>query len=520
MFVVPCSIANESKIERKMATHSNDRPSEDVPVIDEDETKKLLGAGLELSPELMAELAHKVTELLIERKQNLPDLHAWDGEFREELENHLLKPPPEKGDDPVKVLERAAHDILSIAGRTDHPRFFGFVPSSPTWPGILADYLASGFHVNQATWLSASGASQLELVVMDWIRQWLGYPEGAGGLLTSGGSAANLIGLVAAREAAGQPDGQVVYMSDQTHSAIIRAALIMGVKKENIRSIASDSKFRIDMDALTQSLAEDRSAGLNPIAVAANAGSTSTGSIDPLNEIADFCEEQEIWMHVDGAFGGFAAVTPRGKQALNGIERADSICLDAHKWFFQPYEVGCLIAKDVATLENAFAIRHDILQDTIWGKDHPNFSDRGLQLSRSVRALKIWLSVQVFGMEAFRNAILNGMMFADRAAKWIEASSTLELLSHESLSVVCFRVNPKNSNLDEIALKEINHGVLVRIFWDDPAFFSSTLVHGKYSLRLCIINHTTTWRDVSETLEAIERFGQEILEQRFPAKER
>ena len=473
------------------------------------------GAGargdLQMEPEVMLDLAAKAAALMVERSERLPGEQAWDGEFREEIERQLMEDPPEEGRPAEGVLERAARDILPLSFRADHPRSFAFIPSSPTWPGVLADFMVAGYNINQCTWLVASGPSQLELVVIDWLRRWLGYPETAGGLFTSGGSAASLDAFVAAREAAGHPERAIVYMSDQSHSAHIRAARIIGVRPECIRMISCDDRFRLDVDALARAVAEDRAAGFHPIAVCANAGASSTGAIDPLEEMADYCEAEGVWLHVDAAYGGFAVVTERGKKLLRGMERADSIGLDAHKWFFQPYEAGCLLVKDASTLEKAFAVRHDILQDTIWGANHPNFSDWGLQLSRSFRALKVWMSVQTFGMAAFRRAVSKGMELADRAEEYVEKSPLLEMLTPVSLGVVCFRVNPADADLDEDALEKINRNVLARVFWDDPAFMSSTLLRKKFSLRLCIINHNTTWDDVRETLEAAERFGKEAL---------
>ena len=398
-----------------------------------------------------------------------------------------------------------------MAVKHDHPRFFGFIPSSPTWPSVLADFIAAGYNINTVTWLVASGPSQLELVVIDWFRRWLDYPQSAGGLFTSGGSAACLDALVAAREAAGHPERATVYMSDQSHSVLSRAAMIIGVRPECIRMVPSNTRTHLDMQALTRAVAEDRAAGFNPIAVCANAGAASTGAIDPLEAMAGFCEAEGIWLHVDAAYGGFAIVTNQGKGLLRGIERADSIGLDAHKWFFQPYEAGCLLVKDGRTLERAFEVHHDVLQDTIWGADHPNFADRGLQLSRSFRALKVWMSIQTFGMGAFRRAVSKGMELAARAEEYVQASPTLEIMNPASLGIVCFRVNPTDADLNKEALEEINRNVLARVFWEDPAFISSTLLRGTFSLRLCIMNHTTTWDDVRQTLEAIERFGRDAL---------
>ena len=434
------------------------------------------GDDLQMAPEEMLDLARRAAELLVERSENLGEHGAWDGDFQQELEKQLMETPPEDGRPATEVMERAAREILPLTGRNDHPRFFGFIPSSPTWPGVLADFMASGYAINQCTWLVASGPSQLELVVIDWFRRWIGYPESAGGLFTSGGSAASLDAFVTAREAAGHPDRASVYMSDQSHSAHIRAARIIGIRPERIRLLPSDARFRLDMESLTRAVAEDRAAGLHPIAVCANAGAVSTGAVDPLEEMADFCEAEGIWLHVDAAYGGFAVVTERGKELLRGMERADSIGMDAHKWFFQPYEAGALLVKDTSTLERAFAVRHDILQDTIWGANHPNFSDRGLQLSRSFRALKVWMSVQTFGMAAFRRAVSKGMELAERAEEYVRESLVLEMLTPVSLGVVCFRVNPADSDLDEEALGELNKTMLARVFWDDKAFVSSTLL--------------------------------------------
>lgn len=486
--------------ERSKGTHFASTERETGPVSD-----------LQMEPELMLDLARKAAEVLVERIERLPGEDAWEGDFRQGLEEQLLEDPPEDGRPAAEVLERVVREVLPMAVKHDHPRFFGFIPSSPTWPSVLADFIAAGYNINTVTWLVASGPSQTELVVIDWFRRWLDYPESAGGLFTTGGAAASLDAFVAAREAAGHPERATVYMSDQSHSVISRAAMIIGVRPECIRIVPSDTHTRLDMDALACAVAEDRAAGFNPIAVCANAGAANTGAIDPLEAMADFCEAEGIWLHVDAAYGGFAIVTEQGKKLLRGIERADSIGLDAHKWFFQPYETGCLLVKDGRTLERVFAMRHDVLQDTIWGAGHPNFADRSAQLSRSFRALKVWMSIQTFGMGAFRRAVLKGMELADRAERYIRESLTLEILTPVSLGIVCFRVKPTDTDLDEEVLEEINRNVLARVFWEDSAFISSTSFRGIFSLRLCILNYTTAWDDVRETLEAIERFGEEAL---------
>jgi glutamate/tyrosine decarboxylase-like PLP-dependent enzyme len=423
----------------------------------------------------------------------------------------MREDPPEEGRPAAEVIERAASTILPVAGRVDHPRFFAFVPSSPTWPGVLADFMAAGHNVFQGTWLGASGPSQLEVVVLDWFRDWIGYPETAGGLFTSGGSAASLDAFVAAREAAGAPERATVYMSDQSHTALSRAATIVGVRPERVRKVASDDRFRIDLAELARRVAEDRAAGFTPIAVCGNAGATNTGAVDPLRELADFCEAEGIWFHVDAAYGGFAILTEKGRALLEGMERADSIAMDAHKWLFQPFEAGCLMVKDVRRLEEAFSVRPEYLQDTEWGLDHPNFGDRGLQLSRSFRALKVWMSIQTFGMAAFRRAVGNGIELAERAEAYVRDSDVLQMANPASLGVVCFRVNPRGSDLDDTKLEAVNDAVQSRVIDSGTAMMSSTRLRGLYSLRLCILNHNTTWDDVRETLEAIEGFGLEAI---------
>ena len=466
---------------------------------------------LEMSPEQMMASALRAAELVIERVQNLPDKPAWRGGSRSELEAIMREEPPEEGRPSHEVIERAAHEILPIAGRVDHPRFFAFVPSSPTWPGVLADFMAAGHNIFQGTWLGASGPSMLEVVVIDWFRSWIGYPETAGGLFTSGGSAASLDGFVAAREAAGAPMQPSVYMSDQSHTALIRAATIVGVRPESVRMVPTDEHFCLDMNELHGMIMEDRESGLTPIAICGNAGATNTGAVDPLDEIADYCESEEIWFHVDAAYGGFAILTDRGAELLKGLERADSIAMDAHKWLFQPFECGCLMVKDIRKLEGAFSVQPEYLQDTRWGRDHPNFGDRGLQLSRSFRALKVWMSVQTFGMAAFRRSIGQGIELAERAEAYIRESDVLQIANPASLGVVCFRVNPRTTELNDEQLEEINEAVQARVIEEAVAMMSSTRLRGLYSLRLCILNHTTTWEDVRFTLAAIEDFGRETI---------
>ncbi len=467
---------------------------------------------LSMSREEMLNLTNRVSEILVDHNLTLASQDAWDGEFSDGIAKNFMTDPPEDGRNIDEVLEQATKKIFPYSLKLAHPKSFGFVSVSPTWPSVIADFLVSGMNSNVCTWLVASGPSQIELTVIEWIRQWLGYPDTAGGLLTSGSSVASVEAFVVAREAADNPTRATVYMSDQTHQSIIRAARVIGIPSDNIKKIPSDDSFSIDVNQLAETVVEDVNKGLQPVLIVANAGTTSTGAIDSLDWIADFCESQNIWFHVDAAYGGFACITQRGKTLLKGIERADSITLDAHKWLYQPYEVGCLMVKDLQKLENVYGMRSDVLQDTVWGKDHPNIANRGIQLSRTFRAFKVWMSVQSFGMKAFRDSVEQCLVLADKAQHYIQKSSSLQLLSPVVLSIVCFRFNPKSSNLSETAIEQINRKILVRVFWEDDAFMSSTMVNGAFTLRICIINHSTTWNDVKETLDVVETFGTEALE--------
>lgn len=479
------------------------------PTEDATRVVRPLASELHMSREEMRSLAERAVDLVMRRWEELPADAPWKGATRTELEPLLREAPPE-GPRPARdVLERAVRDVLPVAARVDHPRFFAFVPSSPTWPGVVADFLCAGFNTFQGTWLGSGGPSQLELVVTDWFREWLGYPEGAGGLFTSGGSAASLDAFVAAREAAGAPDRPAVFLSDQSHSALERAARIVGVRPDGIRKVASDGSFRLRMDDLEASVGRARAEGLTPIAVCANAGTTNTGAVDPLPDMADFCAREGIWLHVDAAYGGFAILTERGRSLFAGIDRADSVTLDAHKWLFQPFEAGCLMVRDVRRLDAAFSVRPEYLQDVELGMEQVNFADRGLQLTRAFRALKVWMSIQSFGLSAFRSAVARGMELADRAAEYVGRSPTLEMLSPASLGVVCFRLNPPGAARSEAELEALNERAQARVIRSEVAMMSSTRLRGTYSLRLCIMNHHTSWEDVRETLEALERAGQQ-----------
>ena len=460
---------------------------------------------LEWSAEEMRALGYAVVDAVVDRHEGLREDRPGRGGSRRELEALFREPCPEEGRDVREVLARATGEILPRAGRIDHPRFMAFVPASPVWPAILADWLATGFNIFQGTWLGGGGPSQIELVVLEWFREWLGMPEGAGGLFTSGGSAANLTATVAAREKAadrGPITAFRAYVSDQAHSSVTRALRIAGIASDQVRAIPVDEGLRMRPDLLREAVARDRDAGLVPGLVVGNGGATNTGIVDPLEALGAAARDAGAWFHVDAAYGGFAVLAPEGPELLAGIGDADSVTLDPHKWLFQPYEAGCLLVRDPADLERAFRVSAEYLQDTELGLEHVNFGDRGVQLSRSFRALKVWMTLQVHGRAALARAVEQGLRLADHAADRIRTEPALDLLAEPSLSVVCFQAHPPEGG-DGEALDAFNQGIQDRIVAEGTAMISSTRIHGRFALRLCILNHRTRRDDVDAVLDRI-----------------
>ena len=462
--------------------------------------------ALELDPETMRELGYRVVDLLVERTAGLREARVWRGASRAEMESRLREAPPSGPTGFDELLRRLEADVLPFTGHHDHPRFFGYIPSCPTWPGILGDFLAAGVNIFSGTWLQSAGASTVELVVLDWFRQWVGYPGQASGILVSGGSQANLTAIACAQEtkAGGRSGNAVVYVSTQGHSSLARALRILGFRSEQVRALPVDERHRLRADALTAAIEKDVRAGREPFLAVANAGATNTGAVDPLREIAAVCAEAGVWLHVDAAYGGFAVLTERGRGWLEGIDQADSITLDPHKWLYQPYEAGCLLVREGTLLSRAFHIMPEYLQDTAVGGVEVNFADRGVQLTRSARALKLWLSIQSFGVDAFRDAIDRSLDLAVVAQERISASEGLELLSPATLGIVCFRRRPPGMTA-EGSLERLNASLARKLMESGEGMVSSTRVDGRYALRLCVLNHRSGAADVERVLGWLER---------------
>ena len=469
---------------------------------------------LSIDPELMRRLGYRTVDMLVDRITGPPGPVVQSGD-PQQLRERLAAPAPERPASYDEILEQLERDVLPYVARISHPGYLAFVPGEGTWPGAMGDLVSSALNLDTCWWLGASGPAALELVVLDWFREWIGYPADARGVLVSGGSAANLTALACAREALlGAMDaGAVAYMSDQAHVSLAKGARALGFHPEQVRVLATDAMGRIRLDALRAAMAADRDGGRRPLVVIANAGSTGVGAVDPFPELSEICREQGAWLHVDGAYGAFACLSERGRQALRGLELADSITLDPHKWLYQPVEVGALLVRDGGLLRRAFEMSHDYLKEIAADEREVNFSDLGLQLTRSARALKLWMSIRYFGLAAFRQAIDGCMDLAEHAQRLAEQSPQLELMTPASLGIVSFRRHPLGVD-DEDELERINTDLVDRIERQGEVFVSTTRVRGRVAVRLCILNHSTS-RDIVE--RAVELVATLPVESAGPA---
>ena len=434
---------------------------------------------LTLDPEELRRLGHRVVDALVDHLEHGGDEPPLQTRSPEELRAAIGGPPPDGPGDPDDALDTLLEHVLPYMQHGDHPRFFARVPSPSNAVSVLGDVLATSFNAIATSWVGASGPAAVELAVLDWLRDWTGLPAGTEGILVSGGSVGSLTALAAAREAL--PAGAVALCSDQTHASVKRALRLLGVET---RVLETDAAFRLRVD--------DVAAHDGPAILIATAGTTNTGAVDPLGELASLSAERGWWLHVDGAYGAPAVLTERGRAALHGIARADSLVLDPHKWLFQPIETGAVLVRRAGALQHTFAMFPEYLRDTgAGGETEVAFRDRGPQLTRGSRALKLWLSLHVFGLDAFRAAIDRGIDIAERAQELIEATPGFEIVTPAQLGIVTFRV-PGDPD-----------AVADRVTADGYAAPSTTVLRGETVLRLCTINPRTTDAELEETVRRI-----------------
>ncbi len=447
---------------------------------------------LGLDPAEMRRLGYWVVDQAVDHVLGIADGPALKVDDPDRLRSRLGGPVPRAGGDPLEAMQVLVDVALATMQHTDHPRFFTRVPGPSSYPAILGDWLGTGFQAIAASWGGGAGPTTVELVVIDWLRELLGLPAGTEGVLLSGGSMANLTGLLAARHEVG--DG-VVYLCDQTHSSIGRGLTATGF--EELRVLASDDRHRLPVNGLAAAIAEDRAAGRDPAIVVATAGTTNTGAVDPLPELADLCAAEGLWLHVDGAYGGPAALTPPGRSLLAGLDRADSLVLDGHKWLFQPYDLGVLLVTRPGALERAFTMNPEYLADIVADDGEVDLRNRSLELSRRGRALKLWLTFRTYGSDLLATAVERGIELAEAAEGMLRADEAWEVVTPAQLGVVTFARAGSSADAHVAAAEAITA--------DGFAAVSTTTLKGRTVLRLCTINPRTTEADLAETLDRLAR---------------
>lgn len=481
----------------------------------EDLDARIHDISLDLDPQTMRQAGYRVIDYLVERIVNLRKSPLGRELSREETEALLREALPENSMQFEEVFAKFCRDVAPNSIALDHPRFFAFIPSAPSFISVLGDMLTAGTNVFAGTWFEASGPSQVEILVVDWFKQMLGLPAEASGLMVSGGSVANLTALAVARHAMlkDKVDNAVVYLSGQAHTAVDRGLRILGIREEQWRRVPTDGEYRMQPEPLDRLISDDLASGLRPLAVVASAGTTSTGAVDPLTEIARVAHAHSAWFHVDGAYGGFAALTERGRQLLLGIEQADSVVLDPHKWFYCPLEAGCVLVREGRLMRETFRILPDYMRDVAREERDVNFCDYGLQLTRSFRALKVWMAVKTYGASRLRMIIDQCLDLTEYAAQFFAQSSRLEVVTSPSLGMFTFRYVPARLPPGverEAYLNQLNDALTARIMGSRRIMLSSTRLGGRHVLRVCILNHRTRREDVRAAREIILELGEEV----------
>jgi glutamate/tyrosine decarboxylase-like PLP-dependent enzyme len=476
---------------------------------------RIRDVSLDLDPDAMRRAAHRVADYVVDRMVNLRESTLGQELHREDTEALLREPLPENPMAFEEVFAKFARDVAPYSIPLDHPRFFAFIPSAPSFISILGDMLTAGTNVFAGTWFESAGPSQVEILVIDWFKQILGLPPEASGLLVSGGSVANLTALAVARrvKVGDVTENAVVYLSAHAHAAVDRGLRILGLGEAQWRRIPTDAKFRMQPQALADQIHEDLQSGLRPLAVVASAGTTSTGAIDPLDAIAQVARENTVWFHVDAAYGGFAALTARGLELLRGIEQADSVVLDPHKWFYCPIEAGCVLVRKGRSLFETFRILPDYMRDVEREEREVNFCDYGVQLTRGFRALKVWMAVKTYGTARIREIINQCLDLAEYAAQWFALSPQIEIVTPPSLGVFTFRYAPPAAlpgEEREAFLNRLNDALIARIIASRRLMLSSTRLEGRHVLRFCVLNHRSRKEDVRAARDIILQLGSEV----------
>ncbi len=478
-------------------------------------------APVELSPEEFRKIGHNLVDQVAAFLARLRTSPVTPAESPSQVRMAIQadRRLPESGTDPGILLNHTSDLLFAHSLFNGHPRFFGYVTSSAAPIGALADLLAASVNANVGAWKLAPAATEIEAQTIRWIAEFVGYPSDCGGLLVSGGNMANFVGFLAARSAKGGPGMRTAgtrsaprlccYCSSETHTWIQKAADLFGLGTDSIRWIPPDQSQRLDVAALHAQVRRDVDEGGQPFLVVGTAGSVSTGAVDRLPELAAFCRENDLWFHVDGAYGGLAAGAQGTPDDIRGITLADSIAVDPHKWLYAPLEAGCALVRKTSDLLNAFSYHPPYYN---FETDAINYFDLGPQNSRGFRALKIWLALQQAGRLGYAQMISDDISLARHAYTLFDAHPDFDAITH-SLSITTFRYVPRclrssvGSEETEAILNRLNQELLSAIEKSGSAFLSNAIVAGKYALRMCIVNFRTSLEDLERLPPLIAELG-------------
>ncbi|MEM8846102.1 MAG: aminotransferase class V-fold PLP-dependent enzyme [Bacteroidota bacterium] len=470
-------------------------------------------ARLELSKEEMREFGYATVDAILEHYYTLNDKLPVSTGSREEMDSIFLEEAPEKGSDPKTVLDFVLQNVMSNSTLLSHPKSYSFVPGPSNYVSVMADALATGYNIFSGGWATSPAAAELEIISIQWLLKIFEFPrKNGGGIFTSGGSMANLTALATARNIKCGKDFSkaVIYLSDQAHSSNIKAIRVLGFREEQVRIIPTDIEFNFSLNKLKNCIAKDRLQGYQPFCLLASAGTTNTGTVDPLPALAKICKKEGLWFHIDGAYGAAAILSPKGKKALKGIEKADSLTIDPHKWLFQPYEMGCLLVRNHRHLSHTFTEKPEYLRDIEGNTSEINFYDLGIQLTRRFRALKFYMSIKTFGLDAFRKAVDYNIWLADQVEELLRGSSQWEVVHPATLAIINFRYNPIEKEFTANELDSINQFISEKVVESRHALLVTTLLNKQVVLRMCLINPRTTFDDVKETIQLCEDFAKEF----------